>query len=72
LLKDILRDGWGFDGHVVSDCMAIKDFHENHKVTSGPAESVSLAVGNGCDINCGTMFTYLFEAVRKENSAKGR
>jgi beta-glucosidase len=52
--------------------MAIKDFHENHKVTSGPAESVSLAVGNGCDINCGTMFTYLFEAVREGKLSEGQ
>jgi hypothetical protein len=33
LLKDILRDKWGFDGHVVSDCWAIKDFHEHLKPT---------------------------------------
>src|SRR5687767_14892955 len=34
LLVDILRGEWKFDGFVVSDCWAIKDFHENHKVTS--------------------------------------
>lgn len=64
LLKDILRDTWGFDGHVVSDCWAIKDFHQYHKVTSGPVESVALAVENGCDLNCGNIFIYLLEAVK--------
>lgn len=65
LLKDILRDSWGFDGHVVSDCWAIKDFHEYHKVTNGPVESVALAVENGCDLNCGNLFLYLLEAVKE-------
>jgi beta-glucosidase len=65
LLKDLLRDTWGFDGHVVSDCWAIKDFHQYHKVTSGPVESVALAVENGCDLNCGNIFIYLLEAVKE-------
>ncbi len=65
LLQDILRKEWGFDGHVTSDCWAIKDFHENHKVTNSPVESVSMAMNNGCDLNCGNMFGYLVQAVEQ-------
>ena len=64
LLHDILREKWGFDGHVTSDCWAIKDFHESHRVTSSPEESVALAIHNGCDVNCGEMFLYAEAAVK--------
>ena len=63
LLQDILRKEWGFEGHVTSDCWAIKDFHEGHLVTSTPGESVSMAMNNGCDLNCGNLFHFLTQAV---------
>lgn len=65
LLIDILRKEWGFEGHVTSDCWAIKDFHEGHNVTSSPLESVALSMNNGCDLNCGGLFLYLKQAVEE-------
>ncbi|MBP5159844.1 MAG: glycoside hydrolase family 3 C-terminal domain-containing protein [Lachnospiraceae bacterium] len=52
-----LRGEWGFQGHFVSDCWAIRDFHLNHGVTENPRQSVQLALRSGCDLNCGC--TYL-------------
>lgn len=72
LLKDTLRDAWGFKGHVVSDCWAIKDFHEGHHVTDTPVESVALAMNNGCDLNCGNLFVYLKQAVEEGRVAESR
>ena len=65
LLKDILRDEFGFEGHVVSDCWAILDFHEHHHVTDTVEESAAMAVNNGCDLNCGSAFLHLKDAYDK-------
>ncbi|NLL38383.1 MAG: glycoside hydrolase family 3 protein [Clostridiales bacterium] len=63
LLKDILRGEWGFEGYVVSDCWAIQDFNQGHKVTDCIEESAALALKNGCDINCGFAFSHLLRAL---------
>jgi beta-glucosidase len=65
LLQDILRDTWKFQGHVVSDCWAVRDFHLHHEVTKTPEESVKMALDAGCDLNCGCTFTYILSALNK-------
>jgi len=65
LLGEILRGEWGFQGHFVSDCGALVDIHENHKVTEDAAESAALAVKIGCDLNCGATYAYLGKAIER-------
>ena len=64
LMKDILRDEWGFEGHFVSDCWAIRDFHEHHMVTHSAEESAAMALKAGCDINCGVTYLHLLKALQ--------
>lgn len=63
LLEKILRQEWGFDGYVVSDCEAIRDIFANHKVVNTAAEAAALAVKNGCELNCGRVYAVLLDAV---------
>ena len=65
LLADILRGEWGFEGHVVSDCWAISDFHMHHMVTATAPESAALALKNGCDVNCGNTYLHLMQAYQE-------
>jgi len=64
-LQDVVRDKWGFEGHIVSDCWAIRDFHEHHKVTKNNEESAALALNKGCDLNCGCTYIHLMSAYNK-------
>lgn len=54
---------WGFDGYFVSDCWAIRDFHESHKITSNAVESAAMALKAGCDVNCGCTYVNLLAAL---------
>lgn len=67
LLNNILREEWGFDGVVVSDCGAIKDFYEkgHHETHSNPEEASADAVKHGTDLECGTIYKTLIESVKK-------
>lgn len=62
LMRDILRGDWGFQGHYVSDCWAIRDFHTHHMVTDLAEESAALALKSGCDVNCGITYLHLLKA----------
>ncbi|MFZ5519004.1 MAG: glycoside hydrolase family 3 C-terminal domain-containing protein [Candidatus Zhuqueibacterota bacterium] len=65
LLQKILRDEWGFDGYVVSDCGAIYDIYARHNIVKTPQEAVALAVKRGCELNCGNEYPHLVEAVQQ-------
>ncbi len=64
-LQKILREDWGFEGHFVSDCWAIRDFHTGHMVTDTPEQSAALALEQGCDVNCGNTYVYMMKALEK-------
>jgi beta-glucosidase len=55
LLQKFLREEWGFEGYVVSDCGAVDDIFLNGLVHSA-AEAAALAVKNGCDLECGCTY----------------
>jgi beta-glucosidase len=63
LLERILRKEWDFDGCVVSDCGAVADIYEHHKVVATAEEAAAIAVKNGCELDCGSTYTALLDAV---------
>lgn len=65
LMDQILRGEWGFTGHYVSDCWALSDFHQFHKITKTMEESAVLAMERGCDMNCGVVYAHVLAAVEK-------
>jgi beta-glucosidase len=65
LEETILRKSWGFPGYIVSDCGAIDDIYRRHKVVGTKAEASALAVKAGTDLDCGTEYAGLREAVEK-------
>ncbi|MDR3692938.1 MAG: glycoside hydrolase family 3 N-terminal domain-containing protein [Fimbriimonas sp.] len=63
LLNDVLRDRWGFDGFVVSDCGAIENIYQYHGTASSMAEAAAQSVKAGCDLCCGRAYDALVDAV---------
>ncbi len=66
LLTEVLRKEWGFKGHVVSDCWAVKDFYEGHKTVDNQMEAAAMAVKRGVELNCGDEFPALVDAVKNK------
>lgn len=67
LLQQILRDEWGFEYLVVSDCGAVSDFYESHKSSSSPVHASAKATIAGTDVECGYGYAYrsIPEAVKR-------
>jgi len=65
MLTQILRKKWGFDGFVVSDCDAIGDIYQTHKIVPTGAEAAAIGILTGCDLDCGRTYEYLKEAVTR-------
>jgi beta-glucosidase len=53
LLQDVLRGAWRFPGFVVSDCGAVEDIYQRHKLVPTAAEAAAMAVKAGTDLECG-------------------
>jgi beta-glucosidase len=67
LLTTILREKWGFDGVIVSDCGAISDFWQKGKHETQPdqASASANAVLSGTDVECGNNFRSLKKAFQE-------
>jgi len=67
LLQQILRDEWGFEYLVVSDCGAVSDFYETHKSSSDATHASAKATLAGTDVECGYNYAYrsIPEAVQR-------
>ena len=65
LLQDVLRQQWGFKGHIVSDCDAISDIFEGHKLVTSKTGAAALALQRGVNLNCGDTYLSLTDAVRQ-------
>jgi len=61
-LQKLLRGDWGFEGHFVSDCGAVKDFYASHMICKDIVDSAAHAINNGCDLNCGNTYVHVLEA----------
>ena len=65
MLTEILRQRWGFEGYIVSDCGAIGDIYLHHKFVTTPEQAAAVAVKAGCDICCGNEYDPLVNAVKQ-------
>ena len=63
LLTETLRDKWGFDGHVVSDCDAINDIFGGHHIAQDAAAASAIAIKAGLNLECGSSFRSLKTAI---------
>ncbi|MEO1011381.1 MAG: glycoside hydrolase family 3 N-terminal domain-containing protein [Bacteroidota bacterium] len=65
LMRQVLREKWGFTGYFTSDCWAIKDFYDGHNLVKTAPEAAALALNEGCNLNCGDTYPELLNAIKQ-------
>lgn len=66
LMNEVLRSQWKFDGYYTSDCWAIVDFFQGHKIVETREEASALAIKAGCNLNCGDSYPALLDALEQK------
>ena len=66
LLTDVLRNKWGFKGHIVSDCDAVNDIYKGHQIVKTPAEACAVAIKAGLNVECGSTFKAMKDALDQQ------
>jgi beta-glucosidase len=65
LMQDVLRKKWGFKGYYVSDCWALVDLYQGHKVVETAEQAAAMALKAGCNLNCGSVYRSIPETVNQ-------
>jgi len=65
LLQDVLRNQWGFKGHIVTDCDALEDIYKGHQLAPDKVHAAALALQRGVNLNCGDTYFALIDAVKQ-------
>jgi beta-glucosidase len=71
LLQDVLRGQWGFRGHIVSDCDAVADIFDGHKLAGSRMAAAVLALQRGVNLNCGDTYLALIDAAKNGSVSPG-
>ena len=74
LLTQILREEWGFDGYVVSDCSGVGRMWDSHHAFDDPADAAAAALNAGVDLECGgySQFEHYYKEFLGQCLADGR
>ncbi|MCA1595729.1 MAG: glycoside hydrolase family 3 protein, partial [Chloroflexi bacterium] len=67
LLTGILRDRWGFQGYVTSDCDAIDNIYDPHHYAKSRPEAAAMGIKAGCDLDCGGTYPNNLMAALEQN-----
>jgi beta-glucosidase len=65
LMKEVLRAKWGFKGYYVTDCGALIDFYEGHRLVKTPSQAAAMALNVGTNLNCGSTYLELTQSVEE-------